>query len=148
MSSNPRSPHQMSDPVAEQAAPHAPTGDTGVDSPRDAPKPTVANATSPASRWIPPSLAHFSNASTLSSVPPSPDSAARFGDVTVPLPPVRPSAEEGEERDSYQVSPSWPYHPSQWQGPLPGPGLAESSEPAKQPPGDSDGQTDTQPSKL
>ncbi|KDQ17596.1 hypothetical protein BOTBODRAFT_143961 [Botryobasidium botryosum FD-172 SS1] len=86
-------------------------------------------------RWLPPSLAQFANASTLSSAPPFfPNSTTRFTDVTIPLPPVRPMPEEGEERNSYQASPAWPYHPSQWEGgPLPGPGLLRDDELEKRP---------------
>lgn len=84
---------------------------------------------SSARQWLPPSLAHFSNASTLSSTPPfTHTSAARFTAVAIPLPPVRPMPEAGEERDSYQVSSKWPYHPSQWEGRLPGPGLLGGDE--------------------
>ncbi|KDQ17595.1 hypothetical protein BOTBODRAFT_646663 [Botryobasidium botryosum FD-172 SS1] len=90
---------------------------------------TSRRPSSSARQWLPPSLAHFSNASTLSSTPPfTQSSAARFTAVAIPLPPVRPAPNEGEERDSYHVSSRWPYHPNHWEGRLPGPGLLGDDE--------------------
>ena len=36
--------------------------------------------------------------------------------------------DEGEERDSYEIAPEYPYHPASWHGRLPGPGLLSGDE--------------------
>lgn len=74
-----------------------------------------------------------------------PEQARAFQPSSVPLPPVRPtirvnadasdarrSLQDGdgdlEERDSYAKAPDYPYHPANWGGRLPGPGIASSDD--------------------
>ncbi|CAE6405191.1 hypothetical protein RSOLAG1IB_03030 [Rhizoctonia solani AG-1 IB] len=67
-------------------------------------------------QWVPMSLRSFS----------PPDNSA-LSPVSVPSPPIRPWGAR-EERDSYEETSEYPYHPSNWRHRLPGPALMAADE--------------------
>lgn len=67
-------------------------------------------------QWVPMSLRSFT--------PPEPTS---MSPVSVPTPPIRPWGAR-EERDSYEETSEYPYHPSHWRHRLPGPALMAADE--------------------
>ncbi|CAE6446274.1 unnamed protein product [Rhizoctonia solani] len=67
-------------------------------------------------QWVPMSLRSF-----------SPPDATALSPVSVPTPPIRPWGGR-EERDSYEETSEYPYHPSTWRHRLPGPALMAADE--------------------
>ncbi|CAE6431005.1 hypothetical protein ACGC1H_001272 [Rhizoctonia solani] len=67
-------------------------------------------------QWVPMSLRSF-----------TPPDANALSPVSVPSPPIRPWGAR-EERDSYEETSEYPYHPATWRHRLPGPALMAADE--------------------
>ena len=103
--------------ISSSTTPPIPQVEVSVDSPRPTlPRRTKRPRRAPSpSRWIPDSLKSFDLTRIDKSTP-------------KPLPPVQPYRDPQtgihEERDSFDDNaPRRPYHPADWKGKLPGPGL-------------------------